>query len=62
MGLNVNQTPTTGSGPQVSVQTGDALVNAAAQAVSSSFGSAALMLKAGGGDLTFLFDALEQTA
>lgn len=60
MGLNVNQSPTTGSGPQVSVQTGDALVNAAAQAVSSTFGAASLMLKAGGGDLTFLFDALEQ--
>lgn len=60
MGLNVNQSPTTGSGPQVAVQTGDALVNAAAQAVSSTFGSASLLLKAGGGDLTFLFDALEQ--
>jgi pilus assembly protein CpaC len=60
MGLNVNQSPTIGSGPQVAVQTGDALVNAAAQAVSSTFGSASLLLKAGGGDLTFLFDALEQ--
>ena len=60
MGLNVNQSPTTGSGPQVAVQTGDALVNAASQAVSSTFGAASLMLKAGGGDLTFLFDALEQ--
>jgi pilus assembly protein CpaC len=59
LGLNLQQTPTTGSGPQVSVQTGDALVNAAAQAVNSTFGSAALMFEAGGGDLSFLFDALE---
>jgi pilus assembly protein CpaC len=59
LGLNVQQTPTTGTGPQVSVQTGDALVNAAAQAVNSTFGSVSLLFESGGGDLSFLFDALE---
>jgi pilus assembly protein CpaC len=55
--LNVQQTPTT-TNPGVVVQTGDTLVNAATTAL-NSFGSAALMWKLGGGDLSVLFDALE---
>src|SRR6185437_6183270 len=55
--LNVQQTPTT-TNPQVVVQTGDTLINTAQSAL-NSFGTAALTWSAGGGDLSFLFDALE---
>jgi len=55
--LNVQQTAT-GSDPQVFLQTGDTIVNTA-QTVLNTFGSAALAFSSGGGDLTFLFDALE---
>lgn len=55
--LNVQQTPTTTS-PQVAVTTGDTLVNSA-QTMLQSFGTASLLWNVGGGDLSFLFDALE---
>ena len=55
--LNVQQTPTT-TNPQVTVQTGDTLVNAATSAL-TSFGAASMMWKLGGGNLSLLFDALE---
>lgn len=55
--LNVRQTPTDPN-PQVSVLTGDTLVNTA-QSVLNTFGTAALTFGVGGGDLSFLFDALE---
>jgi pilus assembly protein CpaC len=55
--LNVQQTPTT-TNPQVTVLTGDSLVNTAATAL-NSFGAASLMWKLGGGNLSLLFDALE---
>src|SRR5579871_4026128 len=57
LGLNVSQTSTTGQ-PQITVATGDALVNAATTAL-SNFGAFSLLFRSGGGDLTFLFDALE---
>jgi pilus assembly protein CpaC len=47
-----------GSSPQVNVTTGDTLL-ANATSLMSSFGTAALSWSVGGGDLTFLFDALE---
>lgn len=56
--LNVQQTPTTGHAPQVTVTTGDTLVNAATSAM-STFGTASLLWRVGGGNLTVLFDALE---
>ncbi len=56
--LNVQQTPTAGHAPQVSVTTGDTLVNAATSAM-NTFGSASLLWRVGGGDLSVLFDALE---
>lgn len=55
--LNVQQTPTTTS-PQVAVTTGDTLVNSA-QTLLQTFGTASLLWNVGGGDLSFLFDALE---
>ena len=55
--LNVQQTQTT-TNPQVTVLTGDTLVNTAATAL-NSFGAATLMWKLGGGNLSLLFDALE---
>jgi len=55
--INTQQTTTNGS-PAVTVQTGDTLINTASSAL-SSFGTAALTWASGGGDLTFLFDALE---
>jgi pilus assembly protein CpaC len=47
-----------GSSPGVAVTTGDTLVNSA-QSVLQTFGSAALSWSVGGGDLSFLSDALE---
>ncbi len=55
--INTQQTPTNGN-PSVNITTGDTLVNTV-QAAMSSFGTAALTWGVGGGDLTFLFDALE---
>ena len=55
--LNVSQTPTTGQ-PQIAVTTGDTLLNSATAAL-NTFGNASLLFRSGGGDLTFLFDALE---
>jgi pilus assembly protein CpaC len=55
--LNTQQTPT-GSSPQVAVTTGDTLVNTA-QSVLNTFGTAMISWSVGGGDLSFLFDALE---
>ena len=55
--LNVQQTPTNSS-PSVSVQTGDSIVNAT-KSLLDSFGTAALLWRVGGGDLTVLFDGLE---
>jgi pilus assembly protein CpaC len=55
--LNVSQTSTTGQ-PQVAVTTGDTLINTATAAL-NSFGNFSLLFRSGGGDLTFLFDALE---
>jgi pilus assembly protein CpaC len=57
LGLNVQQTPTT-TNPQVTVTSGESLINAAASAA-STFGSASLLWKVGGGSLTVLMDALE---
>lgn len=57
LGLNVNQTQTNGR-PQLAVSTGENLINAAT-AAASTFGNIALLFQSGGGDLTFLFDALE---
>jgi pilus assembly protein CpaC len=57
LGLNISQTTTTGQ-PQVTVTTGDALINAATTAT-NTFGAFSLLFRSGGGDLTFLFDALE---
>jgi len=47
-----------GSSPAVAVTTGDTLVNTT-QSLLDSFGTAALSWSVGGGDLSFLFDALE---
>jgi len=55
--LNVSQ-DRTNSNPAVTVLTGDTLVNTATNAA-KSFGIASLAWSVGGGDLTFLFDALE---
>jgi pilus assembly protein CpaC len=55
--LNAQQTPTNGS-PSVAFTTGDTLVNSA-QSMLNTFGNAALSWSVGGGDLTFLLDALE---
>jgi pilus assembly protein CpaC len=55
--LNVSQ-DRTNSNPAVTVRTGDTLVNAV-QSAASTFGRASLAWSVGGGDLTFLFDALE---
>jgi pilus assembly protein CpaC len=55
--LNVSQ-DRTNSNPAVTVLTGDTLVNTAQNAM-KSFGVASLAWSVGGGDLTFLFDALE---
>jgi pilus assembly protein CpaC len=57
LSLNVKQTPTTTS-PQVTVLTGDSLVNAAATAA-NSFGGASLLWGVGGGNMSVMFDALE---
>src|SRR5439155_2798586 len=48
----------TNSNPAVTVKTGDTLVNAV-QSAAKTFGAASLAWSVGGGDLTFLFDALE---
>jgi pilus assembly protein CpaC len=55
--LNVSQ-DRTNSNPAVTVQTGDTLLNTATNAA-NTFGLASLAWSVGGGDLTFLFDALE---
>jgi pilus assembly protein CpaC len=55
--LNVSQTRTN-SNPAVTVLTGDTLIGSARNAA-STFGLASLAWSVGGGDLTFLFDALE---
>ena len=55
--LNVSQ-DRTNSNPAVTVQTGDTLVNTV-QSAMNTFGTASLAWAVGGGDLTFLFDALE---
>ena len=55
--INVNQSPTTAQ-PQIAVTTGNSLINAATSAL-NSFGNFSLLFRSGGGDLTFLFDALE---
>ncbi len=55
--LNVSQ-DRTNSNPAVTVQTGDTLVNTV-QSAMNTFGTASLAWSVGGGDLTFLFDALE---
>lgn len=55
--INVDRT-LSGGNPGVSVKTGDSLVNAT-NAILDSFGTAALLFRAGDGDLTVLFDALE---
>ena len=47
-----------GSNPQVNITTGDTLINSA-QTTLDSIGVAALTWSMGGGDLSFLFDALE---
>ena len=52
LGLNTQLTPA-GSSPQVSVNSGDALNFVAASAL-NTFGSASLLWKVGGGDLSFL--------
>jgi pilus assembly protein CpaC len=65
--LNITQSATSGHSPQVSVQSGQTLLQEAANAVSgasllsptSTFGIASLAWKVGGGDLSVLFDALE---
>jgi len=57
--LNVGQ-DRTNTNPAVTVLTGDTLLNRVQSASSlNSFGIAALAWSVGGGDLTFLFDALE---
>ena len=57
--LRINTSATNvATGTQVNVITGDTLVNTA-QATLDSFGAAALSWSVGGGDLSFLFDALE---
>ena len=57
--LNVRQTPTNGN-PSVNVVTGDTLLSTVQNAASrDTFGLASLAWSVGGGDLTFLFDALE---
>ena len=53
----MQQTPTDRN-PQVVIATGDTLTNTAQSAL-KSFGLASLAFSAGGGDLSFLFDALE---
>ena len=55
--LNVQQTRTN-TNPAVTVTTGDTLLSTAKNAA-DSFGLASLAWSVGGGDLTFLFDALE---
>jgi pilus assembly protein CpaC len=55
--LNVSQ-DRTNSNPAVTVLTGDTFVNSAQSAL-NSFGVASLAWSVGGGDLSFLFDALE---
>ncbi len=55
--INTQQTAV-GSSPQVAVVTGDTLINSV-QSAADSFGAAALSWSVGGGDLSFLFDALE---
>ena len=55
--LNVSQ-DRTNTNPAVTVRTGDTLINTA-QSAMNSFGLASLAWSVGGGDLTFLFDALE---
>ncbi|HUO97028.1 MAG TPA: type II and III secretion system protein family protein [Rhizomicrobium sp.] len=57
--LNVQQTPTVSTNPQVTVTTGDTLVNAATTTL-NTFGTASLLWRLGGGDLTVMFDALEK--
>jgi pilus assembly protein CpaC len=52
------QATNVGSSPQVNVTTGDTLLSSATSLM-NSFGTAALTWSVGGGDLTFLFDALE---
>jgi pilus assembly protein CpaC len=55
--LNTQQTPTN-TNPQIRFQTGDTLLNVAQLAL-QSFGTAALAWRVGGGDLSVLFDGLE---
>jgi pilus assembly protein CpaC len=57
LGLNTQLTPA-GSSPQVTVNSGDSL-NFVAQSALNTFGSASLLWRVGGGDLSFLVDALE---
>ena len=56
--LNVQQTRTNGS-PSVTVQSGDTVFSTIHDAT-KTFGLASLAWSVGGGDLTFLFDALEE--
>jgi pilus assembly protein CpaC len=58
--LNAQANIPGGGNPAVSVTTGDTLINRVQSATSqNSFGLASLAWHMGGGDLTFLFDALE---
>jgi pilus assembly protein CpaC len=56
--LNVDANVPGAGRPSVNVTTGDTLINTV-QNASKSFGLASLAWRMGGGDLTFLFDALE---
>jgi pilus assembly protein CpaC len=56
--LNVQANVPGAGNPAVSVVTGDSLINTV-QAAATSFGFGSLAWGVGGGDLTFLFDALE---
>ena len=57
LGINVSQTASRGN-PSVTVTSGQTLLGQAAS-VTNTFGTASLAWAVGGGDLTFLFDALE---
>jgi pilus assembly protein CpaC len=56
--LNVSQDRTRGN-PAVTVTAGDTLINTLQASTRDTFGLASLAWSVGGGDLTFLFDALE---
>jgi pilus assembly protein CpaC len=56
--INVDANVPGAGRPAVNVTTGDTLINTV-QAASKSFGLGSLAWRMGGGDLTFLFDALE---